>query len=304
LYKVARAYYDDDLTQQQIGHRFGLSRVKVSRLLRQARSEKIVQITINAHGTTGAELERAIEQRFGLREAVVVTSSGDDMTAPTAAIGPVTARYLLRNLQGDETLAISWGNTLLSVVNAVPAASMPALRVVQLTGGLGELEARTHGAELARRTAEIFGARLRLLHSPGIVKDQAVRDALVNDPQISDTLRLAADADVALVGIGVLQTASTLLKSNQLLPEEIAHLKDKGAVGDIALRFFDADGRKVESLIDRRIVGCSLDDIRRIPRVIAAAGGTEKLTAIMAALKGKLIDVLITDDRTGEKLIE
>lgn len=304
MYKVARAYYEDDQTQQQIGERFGLSRVKVSRMLRLARSEKIVQITINPQGASGTELEREIERRFGIKEAIVVACSGHTSGAVANAIGPVAANYLVRTLQGSETLAISWGNTLLSVVNAFPLASMPDLRVVQLTGGLGELEARTHGAELARRAAESLGARLRLLHSPGIVKDQTVRDALVHDPQISDTLRLAARADVALVGIGVLETASTLLGSNQLLPEEIGHLRDNGAVGDIALRFFDKDGCKVESLIDRRIVGCSLEDIRGISRVIAAAGGKDKITVIKAALKGKLVDVLITDSQTGQRLVD
>ena len=210
LYKVAKAYYEDNLTQQQIGARFGLSRVKVSRMLSRAKQSKIVQISITPPLSSNVDLEREIESKYNLKEAVVITPTHYETDTIVSELGLAGAQYLLRCLQESEVIAISWGNTLLAVVDALPAANFPRARVVQIIGGLGELEAKVHGAELTRRMAQTIGALPRLLHAPGIVKNQNVRDALVNDPQVSGTLKLAASADIALVGIGAFRKDSTL----------------------------------------------------------------------------------------------
>ena len=304
LYKLARAYYDDGLTQQQIGERFGLSRIRVSRLLRAARDERIVQIAVTPPQGSNTEIERRLEEAFGLKEAVVVACSSRDAASIINQLGPVAATCLTRCLQGNEVVAVSWGTAVLSTVNALPAMDLPNVRVVQFLGGLGELEARTHGADLARRMAQTLGAKPRLILAPGIVKDRVVRDALVMDPQVSDTLELAARADVALVGVGALETCATrLTRDNTLMQEEADDLKARGAVGDIALQFFDADGRKVDHPINQRIVGTDLEAIKQIRRVIGVAGGTEKWRAIHAALRGGLINVLVTDDQTAAQLL-
>jgi DNA-binding transcriptional regulator LsrR (DeoR family) len=131
-----------------------------------------------------------------------------------------------------------------------------------------------------------------------------VRDALLADPQISDTLALAAQADMAMVGIGRPTPGSVVMDAGILTDEELAELEAMGAVGDIALRFFDAHGQTVQHEICDRIIGLDLDQIKRIPRVMGVAGGDEKFEVIRAALRGKLINVLVTDDRTARRLLE
>ena len=304
LFKIAKAYYDDGLTQQQISERLGLSRVRVSRLLRAARDERIVQITIVPLQESNTEVERRLEETYGLKEALVVTCSGHDTTTIVNQLGPVAAACLTRCLQGSEVVALSWGTAVLSVVNALPPMDLPNVRVVQFLGGLGELEAETHGAELARRMAQALGAKPRLIHAPGIVKDRIVRDALVTDPQVADTLELAGRADVALVGIGVFEPGSTLLAGSTLTQGEVSDLKAHGVAGDIALQFFDGHGNKVDHPINNRIVGTDIEKIKAIPRVIGVAGGPEKLPAIQAALHGGLINVLVTDDQTAARLLD
>jgi DNA-binding transcriptional regulator LsrR (DeoR family) len=124
------------------------------------------------------------------------------------------------------------------------------------------------------------------------------------DPQISKMIAIAAKADIALVGIGVLTPGSVVLQNNILNQTEIERLKTKGAVGDIGLRFFDACGKTIEDEINYRVIGLDLDQYRKIKRVIGIAGGEEKVEAIRAAMRGKLINVLITDDQTAKKLFE
>jgi len=179
------------------------------------------------------------------------------------------------------------------------------VRVVQLIGGLGKPEARTHGADLVRRMAQALGAKPRLIHAPGIVKDKTIRDALVMDSQVADTLELAGRADAALVGLGICAAGSTLLADGDTLTAtEVEELTALGVVGDMALQFFDREGRKVAHPIHDRIVGTDLETIKGIGRVIGVAGGKEKVTVIRAALCGGLINVLVTDDQTASRLLD
>jgi DNA-binding transcriptional regulator LsrR (DeoR family) len=304
LYKLAKAYYEDGLTQSQIGKRFGLSRIKVSRLLNQARDEKLIQITIVPPGGTHADLERALEAKYDLDEVVIISPSSYDKCVIASELGLAAADCLMRCLQGNEVVSLSWGTTLLSVINVLPAKKWPELKVVQIMGGLGRPEAEVHGTDIARRMAQVLGAKLRLLPAPGIVSSKMVRDALLEDPQISDTLALAARADIALVGIGVPAPDSVVMQAGALVEGEVKQLKAHNAVGDIALRFFDEVGHPIQHEINDRIIGLDLDQIKRIPRVIGVAGGAEKLHVIRAALRGKFINVLVTDNQVAARLLE
>ncbi len=304
LYKIAKAYYEENLTQEEIGKLYGLSRIKISRLLQQARDERIVHITIIPPAESNVELERELAARYGLDEVVIVTPSNYDKVVVTRDLGTATADYLMRCLQGHEVLSISWGTTLLAVVEAMPAQNWPEMKIVQMLGGLGRPESETYGADLVHRVAQTFNAKPRMVPAPGIVNSQMVRDALLTDVQIAGTLALAAQADIAVVGIGRPTPDSVVMQSGILTEEEFAHLQACGAVGDIALRFFDSQGRAVRHEICDRIIGLDLDQIKRIPRVIGAAGGLEKVEVIRAALQGKLINVLVTDEQSALRLLE
>jgi DNA-binding transcriptional regulator LsrR (DeoR family) len=306
LYRIAQAYYVDRLTQQQIAKRFGISRPKVSRLLHKARDEKIVNITLVPPPSGLADLERELERRYGLEEAVIVSvNDPQDLIAVARELGPAAAECLVRRLQGDEVLTLSWGTTLLAIVDSLPAKNWPEMRVVQMLGGLGRPEAETHGTDLARRMAEAFGTRPRLMPAPGIVASKLVRDALVADPQISDTLSLAAKANLALVGIGVPVPGSVVMQASTILTDEdLDQLQAQGAVGDISLRFIDADGRPVEHEISDRVIGLELEQIMEIPLVIGVAGGVGKFKVIRAALRGRIVNVLVTDPATARALLD
>lgn len=303
LYKIAKAYYEDELTQNEIGKRFGLSRVKISRLLQQARDEQIVQITIIPPQQSHADLERQLETEYGLDEAVIISPTAYDAATITAELGTAAAECLLRSLQGTEVLGISWGKTLLAVVDALPAQNWPDMRVVQILGGLGRPEAETHGTELAQRMARTFGAKLRVIPAPGIVPTKMVHDALMADSQIADTLALAAGADVALVGIGLPTADSVVMQAGILTEDEFTKLQTQGAIGDIALRFFNGQGQIIEHEICDRIMGLDLNQIKTIPRIIGVAGGVEKYNVIKAALQSNFINVLVTDDKTAHRLL-
>jgi DNA-binding transcriptional regulator LsrR (DeoR family) len=302
LYKIATAYYEDGLTQDQIGKRFGLSRIKVSRLLQQARQSRVVQITIVPPPGSYGDRERELEQAYGLDE-VVISGPGGNQADILSAMGTAGANYLARCLNEQRVIAVSWGTTLLALIEALAPQNLPDLRVVQMLGGLGRVESETYGADLTLRMAQMLGAKARLMPAPGIVSSQVVRDALLQNSNIAETLALAEHADMAVVGIGV-PDRGTILHQSQILTDcEIEELRALGAVGDIALRFFDRDGLPIQHPVNDRIIGLDLAQMKRIPRVIGIGGGPGKYDVIRGAVCGHLIDVLITDDVIAEQLL-
>jgi len=304
LVKIARAYYGDGLTQKEIGERLGLSRIKVSRLLREARERHVVEIRIISSEDAVIDWEQALEVRYGLDEVLIAEPLSRDAQDVRAALGETAAQCLVRGLRGDEVVSLTWGNTLLAVVDALMSQDWPEMRVVQALGGLGRSDADVYGADLVHRMAQSFGAKVRILPAPGIVASREIRDALLSDPQIADTLALAAQADIALVGIGRPSSGSVVMQSQILTVDEADELRALGAVGDIGLRFFDAKGRPVLHELDERIIGLTLGETRTLRRVVGVAGGEEKAEVIRAALRGGLIDVLVTDGRTAQMLLD
>jgi DNA-binding transcriptional regulator LsrR (DeoR family) len=305
LYRIAQAYYVDGLTQKQIANRFGLSRPKVSRLLQKGRDNGVISIKLLPPPNGMAELEHGLEQKFGLLEVVVVPVS-DPTHHPTVVreLGPAAAECLLRCISGDEVIATAWGTSILAMANALPYRSWPHVTVVQLLGGLGPADTLEHSAELTQHLARKLGAKLRLLPAPGIVATREMATALEADAQIAAVLKLAEEADVALVGLGVPVDDSIVLRTATILtPADLERLQELGAVGDIALRYMDQDGNTIDLEINDRIIGLTIEQIRQIPRVIGIAGGIAKHRMIRAALQGDILDVLITDLSTARALL-
>ncbi len=303
IYKIAKAYYENNFTQQEIANKYSISRMKVSRMLATAIQNKIVQIKIASPSNKFFILEHKLEVKYGLKEVIIADTDGNDNDDLIESIGGVAAGYLNNRLLGNEIVALTWGRTLFSMVNALSAENFPKLQVVQMLGGLGEPEAGYHGADLTRRMAQNFSTKPRLIHAPGIVRTKDLCRELINDIQVKSTLKVGARADLAIVGLGLFGPGSPIWKTENILTEEDKKmLTSKNIAGDISLRFFNDEGQYITSKIDDRIVGLSSDQIKRIPRIIGVAGGEEKYRSIRAVLKGSLIHVLITDKHTAEKL--
>ena len=306
LYRIAQAYYSDGQTQQQIARRFGLSRPKVSRLLQKARDTRVVHITLVPPSGGLADLEREVEARYRLEEVVLVACSdpaNSDLVA--LELGAAAADCLLRSVSEGSVVGLAWGRSILALVNALPVHPVPDLTIVQVSGGLGPVGALEHSTEVARRAAQKLGARLRLLPAPGIVSSAEAARALRADHQISEVLKMAAAADVAVLGLGVPAPDSVLVRDGTIVTaEDLTRLRMSGAVGDLALRYVDAEGRPVNLELNERIIGLTLAQIAGIPRVIGVAGGTAKREIVLAALRAGILDVLVTDQATAEGLVE
>ncbi len=307
LYQLAQAYYNDQLTQQEIAKNFGLSRPKVSRMLKLAREKGIVNITFVPPTGGQTDIDRALKQRFRLDEVVTIPVNNPRNPAQVARdLGSAAAGVLARRVSGSEIISVAWGTTVMALVDALPYKSipMPNASVVQMCGGLGPIDKLEHSTEIARRMAQKLNARLRVLSAPGVVPDAFSAGALKSVKQISETLEMAAQADIGIVSMGSLSSNSYLVRDGSILtPQDFDTLKKAGAVGDVALHYIGAGGRKLALDINERIIGITHDQLKNIPLVIAVAGGTEKYEIIKAGLLSGIPNIFITDYQTAERLI-
>lgn len=305
LTKVSSMYYDQEYNQQQIADRLHLSRPKVSRLLKQAREAGIVQISVVSPTGSFIDLENAIEKKFGLKE-VLITEIDPQASNKVLKrqIGTAAANYLHRTVSAGDTIGVTWGTTLEALVDALPPKQTENTHVVQALGGVGPPEAKAHTTDISRRLSQLLESRLTLLPAPGIVGSIKAKEVLLSDRQVKGALDLFSSINTLYVGLGAIKTNPVLDKnSNEItagLYDEIIH---SNAVGDVALRFFDVDGNKIKSKLDDLTIGISIEEIKQINTVVGIAGGLEKIDVIRGALKGKFIDILITDSETAAALM-
>lgn len=301
--EVAKLYYYEDLTQDQIGEIIGLSRQKVWRMLKKAKEEGIVQIKIIESSDKVLEIENQLKEKFGLKEVRIAVSFQENDKILLKRVAQVAASYLKNRLEPYSVLGVAYGKTIFEIIHYLTPKKIPGLRVIQIMGGYGKLKGDVMAVELARRIAEIFDGQVVYLMAPAFAKDQITRDAILSNEGISKVLDMSKKVDIALVGIGGVLETSTLLDTGDLYDYEIEELRKKKVAGNICGNFYDENGAIIETLADKRRISISLQDLQKIPLVIGVAGGKNKLLPILGALNGKFVQALITDDLTASQLI-
>jgi DNA-binding transcriptional regulator LsrR (DeoR family) len=304
--KVARMYYDQGIRQQEITERLNIHQSKVSRMLKRARETSIVRISVATPAGFFPELEDTLEARFQLKEAVVIDSDGSEDRV-VRDLGAAAAFYVETTVKPKMVIGISsWSRSLFAMVDALhPGDCGSGGKVVQILGGVGNASTQYQATALAQRLASLIGASPVLLQAPGVVGSAEAKAVLARDPAVQEAAKLFGKVDVALVGIGSMEPSSLLANSgNTFSAKERAELEKLGAVGDICFQFVDECGVPVRSALMQRVIGIDLVTLKRAPRVVGIAGGAGKVKAILASLRGKWINVLMTDRRTAERLIE
>jgi DNA-binding transcriptional regulator LsrR (DeoR family) len=305
MVKVARLYYEHGYRQSDIAQQLNISQASISRLLKRAQDEEIVRIKVSVPHGTYPELEEAVQSAYGLHNVIVV-DTGDNEQAIMRDIGAAAAFYLETTIQQHDVIGISsWSSTLLAMLDAMqPLPQKIRVPVIQILGGIGDPTAQVHAAQLTRRLALLVNGEAVFLPAPGIVGSAETQRAFLDDQYVRAVIQRFSSITIALVGIGAVEPSPLLATSgNVFSPDEQAALRRLGAVGDICLRFFDDAGHPVTTPLHDRVLGITLEQLRQVRRCIGIAGGQRKLAAIAGALRGGLVNVLITDRWTAEHLI-
>jgi DNA-binding transcriptional regulator LsrR (DeoR family) len=254
-----------------------------------------VEIRVQDEWGRDAHLEQALCERFGLAHVRVAAFRPHADAVAAAAI--LAAEWLDDRLRDGQILGLSWGRSLQAVVSAVSVDEPRQLEVVPLMGGLPTASSAVAGQELVRELAGRLGATYRRLEGPALLRSEKARDALLAEPSIAAVLAQARSADIALVGVGSVGLGSSVqvLEGLALSPAEREAFRAQNPVGDTCCRFFDAEGQPVRGPADDRVLAVELDDLRRIPTVVGVATGCDKTAGVLGALRGGILDGLITD---------
>lgn len=303
--RVARMYYENNIRQSEIAKQLGLSQATISRLFKKAKEEGIVRISVNVPQGVFSELEEEIIAKYNLRDAIVVDCMHEDELMIQRDIGAAAAYYVESTIKPNEVIGLSsWSSTLLALVDAMhPIPRKPDVRVVQVLGGIGNPAAEIHAARLTTRFAKLVNGTATFLSAPAIVGSAQALQVLLEDQYIKEAMNLFNEVSLALVGIGAVEPSELLADSGNIFSnEELDMMRNNGAAGDILLHFFDDFGYPVQSSFDHRVVSMTLPQLRNADRAVGVAGGKRKFNAILGALRGEYINVLITDCFTAKRL--
>ena len=303
--RVAQMYHLEGARQAAIASHLRISQATVSRMLKKAQDEGIVRISVVSPSGTYADLEAALRSQFNLSEAIVVECTEDRDAAIMARIGEAAAHFLEATLQPDEVIGVSsWSETILRMVDNIhPMTSGRAKNVVQTLGGMGNPTVQIHANQLTTRLAKLTGAEANVLSAPGVAQSREAKLVLLGDSFVRETMDLFQKITLAIIGIGAMEPSGMLARSgNVFSPRELAEIAEAGGVGDFCLRFFDADGNFVRTPLDDRVISMTPEELMKVDRVIALAGGKSKTEAIRGALRTGVIDLLVTDKFTAERL--
>jgi deoxyribonucleoside regulator len=305
LTEVATLYYVDRFNQEQIASQVSRSVSTVSRLLAEAEAAGIVEVRVRQPTAVAPDLQAALGQRFGLRVVRVLRTSAEEPRRLVEQLGDLAARYLSTILVDGAVLSVGWGTSIYEVVRAINPGPHQEILVAQALGSLGGRLPAIDNPQITRILAERVGGTPYFLPAPMIVESGLVRDALLQDSQLRETLALGRRSDIALVGIGLADPEhSGMYRAGYIDAATLESIRATGVVGDIMVEFFDQYGQVQDLDVSKRVVGMRLADLRDVRTVIAVAGGIIKAPAILGALRTGLIHVLVTDDATARRVLE
>lgn len=304
MIKVCDLYYNQNVGQQQIATMLNISRPTVSRLLSSSREQGIVSIQVsNLDIIKHWEMERQLQELYHLKDVMIVDSKPTEEEMKMV-LGDAAARYLEASIKDDSIIGVSMGSTLYEVVSHITRPEADTVTFVPLIGGVGQLRMELHSNSLAESLSRKYRSRFVPLQAPARVSSSVIRRELMKEESIAAALRLAEKIDMAIVGIGYPNEKSSIKATGYFKENEMESLIERQVAGEICMQFYDIDGDTSSYRNDNNVIGMELRKLRKVPYSIGIAGGTEKLQAIQGAMKGKYINVLITDFDCAKALIE
>lgn len=294
LTKVAWYYYIEGYTQQEIGEYLSIPRLRVNRLLDKARKAGIIQFSVREGDSKRMIVERELITQFGLKDAFVVPSPLNEQDI-NESVAQAAAMYIHERLEKTGYINMGYGDTSSRILNHLANICEFPVNVVSLTGGVNYY--------LPNTRSSIFNAKLYLTPAPLLMASEDIVKAMEQEPSVRQIRHMATLAQMSIVGIGGVDSNATLLTNGTLNHSDVLLLSMQGAVGDMLCHFIDKDGNVIQSSLERRLMSTSLEQLKEMNNSIGVAGGNTKAEAILAALKGKYLDVLITDETTASNVL-
>lgn len=299
--RIAWLYYVEGLTQDEIVNQTGLKRSKVLRILAASRQDGTVQIRVTTNLSKCVELERGLEERWGLTRAIVIPEPQDE--AQTSSIlGAALGAYISQNVTSHMTIGLGWGKTLTSALPAIVSPKVEGIRVLSMLGGLTRVST-VNPSEFAWRLADKLNAECYLLTAPVFAPDPQTKETLSTHSGIREIFMQARSLDMGIVSVGALTPTSAFAEYGLLTREEISSLHAAGAVGDVLCHFLDEEGNIIRHPINDRVIAVNPSTLSMARNMVLVSGGSQKVKVVRAAMKLIRPKVLIVNESTAGSLM-
>jgi DNA-binding transcriptional regulator LsrR (DeoR family) len=306
LADVAEMYHEQGMTQAEIARAIGVTRSAVSRMLTETRQKGIVEIHIRRPLSFDEDLGSALIRRFGLRDArVLAWSKEDQYDELRSRLGKVAAQVLVGLIQPNTIIGVAWGTTVSATIDALEVPDHIPARVVQLVGVLGSSSHAFNAQALVESLARKLGGQGIYLYTPFIVDNEDMVRSLMSNRSVKEAIAVGRSCDVALLGIGTTNPQfCSLYQGGHITRDNLDALRRAGAVGDVSGHHFDIRGRTPETDLHNRLVGIARQDLLNIPTRLGVAGGAAKAPAILGALRGGYVNLLVTDSQAAAQILQ
>ncbi len=303
LVRIAWLYYMEELTQAEIAERLNMSRIKVTRYLKQARERGIVQISIQSNNSNLFELESALSNKYNLKDVKVVMSA-EARQSQQRLLAQGASEWLVPRLESGLTIGIGLSRTL----SYMPEYFKPKRKIqcdfTDIIGGVSGPSNAMISLNITSQMAEICGGRPFRLLAPSVVSNKQAYEIILSEPVLNEVFQKAQNCDILFQSCGGVDMNALLHENRSLETETLEYLSANGAVGDILGHFVDIDGNPVKVPYDELIISISLEALQKVHLGVLVAGGQEKVKTIHAALKARYFNVLITDENTAREVIK
>ncbi|PYG90280.1 DNA-binding transcriptional regulator LsrR (DeoR family) [Ruminiclostridium sufflavum DSM 19573] len=305
LTEIASLYYEKNMTQSEIAERMFLSRTRISRMLQQAIEKGIVQIHVNHIFERNYALEERFKQIFSLRDIYLYNTHEKTPQEVKSGVCILAAEYLKKRITKPIVLGTSWGSTIAETVNSLKIETQIPIDVVQIMGAASIQNPEINANELVSRIAKIYGGIPHYLNVPLYIENDFVKQKILLDPIIANVLDMALNSDIILTGIGTFDEITAFNPWLGYMTQSMfREIKNQNAIGCIGAHFYDKNGNALDNDWNKNCVGISLSNLYRMEEVVAVASGTSKAQAILGAIRGGYINVLVTDTDTANSIID
>ncbi|QNT79224.1 sugar-binding transcriptional regulator [Entomobacter blattae] len=295
LTEMAVDYYLNEITQEEIAKKFGISRIKVGRLLKQARQEGIVEISIPNHSILNVELEQKMLELFSIQR-VLIAQDHPDEDEQRKRVASLVSKWLSQHIKDQMVIAVGQGRNISAVADHASVTVERECHFISCIGGSHRTGDFLNADHICRRLAKKYGGTSETLYAPAYVEKRSLKEALMKNQTVKATFDRACRADIALVGIGDINDGNYMVKLGWFTRQELKDAsQQQGVIGDIAgYDFFNTHGKHVDTVMNDRVIGIGMEELRHIPYVIGIAAEHTKSLAILGALRSGVIDVIAT----------
>ena len=301
--KIAYWYYTLGMTQDEIAKRLSFTRQKVNQIINSLPDLEIVSINIHGYEKDNVELECRLEERFGLKQAIVASDYGDSNTA-IYKVTNVAAQYLDESIQQGNIIGVSWGRTLAMVADQMSYKKRSECRVVQLMGAQNIEQMVEKSDEIVRGIANKLDCPSYMLYAPVVVEHAETKQWLLKERSIKASYELMRKCDIAILGVGELTEDATMCTRGHITKTDVKILREQGFIGDVAMNPVRKDGSFDNCPLSDRLLNADMECLKAAKNTIVVAFGEKKVEAIQAVLCSGCMDTLIIDETTARLVMD